>query len=140
EKRAKIYSRRWLARTDADRQRLEAKGRTGAVKLKMAREGTCRFTDRICGDVAVDWATEQDTVIQRSDGTVTYNLASVVDDFDMKITHVIRAKEHLSNTPRQVFVAQGLGYPLPEYAHVPVVAEPANKDKPKLSKRKIAQY
>ena len=67
---------------------------------------------------------------------VLYNLANVVDDYDMKITHVIRAEEHLSNTPRQIFIAQGLGYPLPEYAHVPFVAEPGSKNK--LSKRKIA--
>ena len=67
-----------------------------------------------------------------------YNLANVVDDFDMKISHVIRAEEHLSNTPRQIFIAQGLGYPLPEYAHVPFVAEPGSKNK--LSKRKIGQY
>jgi glutamyl-tRNA synthetase len=69
---------------------------------------------------------------------VLYNLANVVDDFDMQISHVIRAEEHLSNTPRQIFIAQGLGYPLPEYAHVPFVAEPGSKNK--LSKRKIAQY
>ena len=69
---------------------------------------------------------------------MTYNLANVVDDFDMKITHVIRAEEHLSNTPRQIFMLEGLGYPRPEYAHVPFVAEPGSKNK--LSKRKIAQY
>jgi glutamyl-tRNA synthetase len=56
----------------------------------------------------------------------------------MKITHVIRAEEHLSNTPRQIFMLEGLGYPRPEYAHVPFVAEPGSKNK--LSKRKIAQY
>jgi glutamyl-tRNA synthetase len=67
-----------------------------------------------------------------------YNLANVVDDHDMMITHVIRAEEHLSNTARQIFIAQGLGYELPEYAHVPFVAEPGSKNK--LSKRKIAQY
>ena len=86
ETRPKIYSRKWMAETDADRKRFEAEGRTGAVKVKMPREGACRFFDHIRGDMAVDWATEQDTVIQRSDGTVTYNLANVVDDFDMKIT------------------------------------------------------
>jgi glutamyl-tRNA synthetase len=138
EKRPKIYSRRWMAETDADRKRFEAEGRTGAVKLKMPREGVCRFADHIRGEVAVEWATEQDTVIQRSDGSVTYNLANVVDDFDMKITHVIRAAEHLSNTPRQIFMLEGLGYPRPEYAHLPFVAEPGSKNK--LSKRKIAQY
>src|SRR5205814_404889 len=90
------------------------------------------------GDMTVAWATEQDHVIQRADGTVLYNLANVVDDHDMQITHVIRAEEHLSNTPRQIFVAQGLGYPLPEYAHVPFVAEPGSKNK--LSKRKLDQY
>jgi glutamyl-tRNA synthetase len=56
----------------------------------------------------------------------------------MKITHVIRAEEHLSNTPRQIFIAQGLGYPLAEYAHVPFVAEPGSKNK--LSKRKLKEY
>ena len=138
EKRPKIYSRRWMAATDADRKRFEAEGRTGSVKIKMPREGVCKFYDHVRKDVEVPWAGEQDIVIQRSDGTVTYNLANVVDDFDMKITHVIRAEEHLSNTPRQIFMLEGLGYPRPEYAHVPFVAEPGSKNK--LSKRKIAQY
>jgi glutamyl-tRNA synthetase len=138
EKRPYLYSRRWMAETDADRKRFEGEGRAGAVKIKMPRDGVCRFTDHVRGAVEVQWATEQDTVIQRSDGTVTYNLANVVDDFDMKITHVIRAEEHLSNTPRQIFMLEGLGYPRPEYAHVPFVAEPGSKNK--LSKRKIPQY
>lgn len=138
EKRPKIYSRKWLAETDADRKRFEAEGRVGSVRAKMPREGECRIVDLIRGEVVVPWAGEQDTVIQRSDGTVTYNLANVVDDFDMKISHVIRAEEHLSNTPRQIFMLEGLGYPRPEYAHVPFVAEPGSKNK--LSKRKIANY
>jgi glutamyl-tRNA synthetase len=138
EKRPKIYSRRWMAETEADRRRFEAEGRRGAVKLRMPREGACRFHDHVRGDMEVPWAGEQDIVIQRADGSVTYNLANVVDDFDMKISHVIRAEEHLSNTPRQIFMIEGLGYPRPEYAHVPFVAEPGSKNK--LSKRKIAQY
>ncbi len=138
EKRPSLYSRRWMAETAADRARFEAEGRRGAVRLKMPREGKCLVRDHIRGDVEFPWAGEQDSVIQRADGSVLYNLASVVDDFDMKITHVIRAVEHLSNTPRQVFIAQGLGYPLPEYAHLPYVAEPGSEKK--LSKRKIAQY
>jgi glutamyl-tRNA synthetase len=138
EKRPLRYSRRWMAQTAADRERFEAEGRQGVVRLKMPREGACRFLDHIRGDMVVEWAQEQDHVIQRADGTVLYNLASVVDDFDMKITHVIRAEEHLSNTPRQIFIAQGLGYPPPEYAHVPFVAEPGSKNK--LSKRKIDKY
>ena len=81
---------------------------------------------------------EQDHVIQRADGTCLYHLANVVDDYDFKITHVIRAEEHLSNTPRQIFIAQSLGYALPEYAHLPFVAEPGSKTK--LSKRKLDKY
>lgn len=133
-----IYSRRWMAETESDRKKFEAEGRTGTVKVKMPREGTCRFFDHVRKDMAVEWANEQDIVIQRSDGWVTYNLANVVDDFDMKITHVIRAEEHLSNTPRQIFMLESLGYPRPEYAHVPFVAEPGSNNK--LSKRKIAKY
>src|SRR4030095_14496033 len=90
------------------------------------------------GDVEFEWGREQDHVVQRTDGTCLYHLASVVDDFDFQITHVIRAAEHLSNTPRQIFIAQSLGYPLPEYAHLPFIAEPGSKNK--LSKRKIAEY
>jgi glutamyl-tRNA synthetase len=138
QKRPHVYSRTWMARTAADRARFEAEGRKGSVRLKMPREGACQFQDHIRSAMRIEWVTEQDHVVQRADGTCLYNLASVVDDFDMKITHVIRAEEHLSNTPRQIFIAQGLGYPLPEYAHVPFVAEPGSKNK--LSKRKISQY
>jgi glutamyl-tRNA synthetase len=133
-----VYSRRWMAETPADRARFEAEGRTGAVRLKMPREGICQFRDHIRGVMEFQWPREDDHAVARADGSPLYNLASVVDDHDMKITHVIRAEEHLSNTPRQIFIAQGLGYALPEYAHVPFVAEPGSKNK--LSKRKIAQY
>ncbi len=138
DKRAFLYSRKWMAETDADARRFEAEGRKGVVRLKMPREGQCRFHDLVRGDLAFDWANEQDHVVQRADGTCLYHLASAVDDHDLKITHVIRAIEHLSNTPRQIFIMQGLGYPLPEYAHLPYVAEPGSQNK--LSKRKIAQY
>jgi glutamyl-tRNA synthetase len=138
EKRPYLYDRRWMAQTPAQRSRFEAEGRKGVVRLKMPREGACRFDDHIRGAMSIEWASEQDHVIQRADGTVLYNLANVVDDFDMKITHVIRAEEHLSNTARQIFIALGLGYPLPEYAHLPFVAEPGSKNK--LSKRKIDKY
>jgi glutamyl-tRNA synthetase len=138
QKRPYLYSRRWMAQSDADRKRFEGEGRAGSVRLKMPREGVCELFDHVRGEVKVQWAGEQDIVIQRSDGTVTYNLANVVDDFDMKITHVIRAEEHLSNTPRQIFIAEGLGYSRPTYAHLPYVAEPGSKNK--LSKRKIPQY
>src|SRR5262249_40836796 len=138
QKRPFLYGRTWMAETPAQRAVFEAQGRTGVVRLKIPRTGSCRFDDHIRGAMEVDWAREQDHVIQRSDGTCLYHLASVVDDHDMEITHVIRAEEHLSNTPRQILIAQGLGYQSPQYAHVPFVAEPGSKNK--LSKRKIGQY
>jgi glutamyl-tRNA synthetase len=138
EGRSFVYSRRWMAETDEDAARFEAEGRQAAVRLKMPREGRCRFHDLIRGDVEFDWAREQDHVIQRADGSCLYHLASVVDDHEMGISHVIRAEEHLSNTPRQIFIAQSLGYELPQYAHLPVVAEPGSKTK--LSKRKLNKY
>ncbi|MGE3805147.1 MAG: glutamate--tRNA ligase [Gemmataceae bacterium] len=138
EKRVFLYSRNWMADTPEKRKKFEAEGRAGVVRLKIPREGFCEFNDHIRGAMKVAWESEQDHVIQRADGTCLYHLASVVDDFDMKITHVIRAEEHLSNTPRQIFIARGLDYPLPEYAHVPFVAEPGSKNK--LSKRKIDKY
>jgi glutamyl-tRNA synthetase len=127
-----------MAETDEQAARFAAEGRTQVVRCKMPREGKCIFQDAIRGTCEFDWDKEQDHVIQRADGTCLYHLASVVDDYDFQITHVIRAVEHLSNTPRQIFIAQSLGYPLPEYAHLPYVAEPGSPQK--LSKRKIAQY
>jgi glutamyl-tRNA synthetase len=133
-----VYSRRFMARSDEDAARFEAEGRKPVVRLLMPREGACRFVDLVRGPVEFEWSREQDHVVQRGDGTCLYHLASVVDDEDFRITHVIRAEEHLSNTPRQIFIAQALGYKLPEYAHLPYVAEPGSRNK--LSKRKIAQY
>ncbi len=138
EKRAFLYSRRWMAETDEKAAQFAAEGRTHVMRLKIPREGKCIFDDAIRGRCEFDWDKEQDHVIQRADGTCLYHLASVVDDFDFHITHVIRAVEHLSNTPRQIFIAQALDYPLPAYAHLPYVAEPGSPQK--LSKRKIAQY
>ncbi|MEM8680450.1 MAG: glutamate--tRNA ligase [Planctomycetota bacterium] len=138
EKRSFVYSRNWMASSDADRERFESEGRTAVVRLKMPREGKLIVPDLVRGDVEFEWAREQDHVIQRADGSCLYHLATVVDDHDFQISHVIRAEEHLSNTPRQIFIAEGLGYPLPQFAHIPFVAEPGSKTK--LSKRKLDKY
>ena len=137
-KRRFIYSRRWMAETDSAATRYQAEGRSGVVRLKMPREGACVLDDAVRGVVSFDWALEQDHVIQRADGTCLYHLASAVDDHDLEITHVIRAVEHLSNTPRQVFISEALGYALPRYAHLPYVAAPGSSEK--LSKRKLEAY
>jgi glutamyl-tRNA synthetase len=133
-----LYSRRFAAFTAADAERLAAEGRASVVRLKMPREGSLDIDDAVRGRVSFAWEREQDHVIQRADGSCLYHLASVVDDHDLEISHVIRAEEHLSNTPRQAFIALSLGYPLPTYAHLPLVAEPGSRTK--LSKRKLAQY
>jgi glutamyl-tRNA synthetase len=133
-----VYSRRWRAETDADVKRFEAEGRQGVVRLLMPREGVLVLDDLVRGRVEFPWASEQDHVIQRADGTCLYHLASVADDHAMQISHIVRAEEHLSNTPRQVFIFQNLGYELPQFAHLPYVAEPGSKTK--LSKRKLDKY
>ena len=138
DKRRFLYSRRWMAETDAEAARFEREGRTAVVRLKMPRDGACRFDDLVRGPVAFEWALEQDHVIERPDGSHLYHLASAVDDHDFGITHVIRAVEHLSNTPRQIFIADGLGYERPQYAHLPYVAAPGGSEK--LSKRKLGKY
>lgn len=138
-----VYPRDWAEHPDLPQnaERIaaaKAAGRQAVVRLYMPREGTLVIDDLIRGQVEFQWNNESDHVIQRADGTCLYHLASVVDDFDMQISHVIRAEEHLSNTPRQIFIAQSLGYELPRYAHLPYVAEPGSKTK--LSKRKLDKY
>lgn len=138
EKSRFVYSRQWMATTDDQRRKFEAEGRTAVVRLLMPREGSLTVKDLVRGDVTFEWAQEQDHVVQRADGSCLYHLATVVDDRDFEITHVIRAEEHLSNTPRQVFIAKALGVEPPQFAHVPFVAEPGSKNK--LSKRKLDKY
>ncbi len=138
EKRQFIYSRTWMAEDDAQSAQFEAEGRDFIVRLKMPREGKCEFHDMIRGDMSFEWAGEQDHVIQRKDGSCLYHLTSVVDDGAFEISHVIRAIEHLPNTPRQIFIGQSLGLDIPEYAHLPFVAEPGSSNK--LSKRKLDKY
>ena len=138
EKRSFVYSRRWMAETDDQAAALESEGRQAVVRLKMPREGQLELDDLVRSRVQFAWSAEQDHVIQRTDGSCLYHLATVVDDHDFEITHVIRAEEHLSNTPRQVFIAQSLGWQPPHFAHVPFVAEPGSKNK--LSKRKLEKY
>lgn len=132
------YSRRWMADSEKTKARFESEGRKPVVRLKIPREGKLTIDDLIRGRVEFDWALEQDHIIQRVDGSFLYHLTSAVDDGEMKISHIIRAEEHLSNTPRQIFILKSLGYELPRFAHLPYVAEPDSKNK--LSKRKLKEY
>ena len=104
----------------------------GAWWFRVPRPGSTTVHDFLLGDVTYDHELIKDFVIRRSDGSFTYNFACVVDDAEMGITHVIRANEHLNNTPRQILIYQALGRPLPVFAHLPMVLA---KDRTKLSKR-----
>lgn len=113
---------------------VEAKMRSDvpyAIRFRIP-EGKTTFRDRIRGEVTVDHAEIDDFVMLRSDGSPVYQVAVVVDDHDMGITHVIRGDDHLSNTPKQILLYQALGWPVPEFAHVPMIL---GSDKKRLSKR-----
>jgi len=106
--------------------------RTPAIRFKAPQEGKTILPDLIKGTVEFDNAEMDDLVILRSDGWPTYNFSVVVDDATMGITHVIRGDDHVNNTPRQILLYQAFGYPLPEFAHVPMIL---GADKARLSKR-----
>ena len=99
-----------------------------------------KLTDLILGDVEWNVSEMPDPVIMRSDGSALYNMATVVDDAGMQISHVIRAQEHLSNTPIQILLHEALGNTLPEYAHIPYVAAPGSKEKLSKREKKIEKY
>ena len=102
------------------------------VRFKNPLEGEVIINDRIQGRVVYQNHELDDLIIARSDGTPTYNLTVVVDDVDMKITHVIRGDDHLNNTPRQMNIFSALGQTAPVYAHVPLIL---GEDGKRLSKR-----
>ena len=90
------------------------------------------FNDLVLGDITVDTTDLKDFVIARDFDEPLYHLTVVVDDFEMKVTHVIRGQEHIANTPRQILIQEAIGAPRPLYAHVPLIL---SKDRSKLSKR-----
>jgi glutamyl-tRNA synthetase len=102
------------------------------VRFRMPQEGRTVVDDLIRGKVEFDNAQLDDLIILRSDGTPTYNLTVVVDDVDMKITHIIRGDDHLNNTPRQIQLYNAFGFPVPKFAHLPMIL---GSDKSRLSKR-----
>ncbi|ACT69691.1 glutamate--tRNA ligase [Neorickettsia risticii] len=104
----------------------------GAVRLKVNHDETVKFSDLILGEISVDGDSINDVVILRSDGSPTYMLAVVVDDHDMGITHIIRGSDHITNTFTQKLIYEGMGWSLPEIAHIPLIH---NTHGAKLSKR-----
>jgi len=104
----------------------------GAIRFKMPKKGLTKFTDIIRGDIEIENKLQEDFVILKSDGYPTYNLAHLVDDHDMEITHVIRGEEFISSMPKYVALHEAFGWNIPQYAHLPLLL---NKSKAKLSKR-----
>lgn len=102
------------------------------VRLKAPQEGKITFRDLVKGDIAIEASELDDMVLRRADGMPTYNMAVVVDDHEMGVTHVIRGDDHISNTPRQIMIYKALGLPVPVFGHVPMIM---GKDRQKLSKR-----
>jgi len=102
------------------------------IRFRMPSLKSLEFKDIIRGDLNFDPSVLDDIIIARDESTPLYNLAVVIDDFEMKISHIIRGEDHLSNTPKQIILQKALGFPQPQYAHLPLILGP---DKSKLSKR-----
>ncbi|HEX7506621.1 MAG TPA: glutamate--tRNA ligase [Polyangia bacterium] len=122
---------RSVDRAESDRR--AALGESFVIRLAMPKTGETVFTDRLRGEVRFDNTQVDDQILLKSDGFPTYHLANVVDDHLMGITHVIRAEEWLSSTPKHVELYKAFGWQAPEWIHMPLLR---NADKSKISKRK----
>ncbi len=131
EKRPWVYGGACRDLPTAEVARRKAAGEPWTLRFRV-RPGTATFDDLLRGPVEVACQTIGDFIVQRSDGTITYNLAVVVDDVTMAISHVIRGDDHISNTPRQILIYEALGAPAPRFLHMPLLF---GTDRKKLSKR-----
>lgn len=120
------YPGTWRDRTD------HPENEPFVIRFKNPLEGGVVIKDHIRGDIEISNTELDDLIIQRSDGSPTYNFCVVVDDWDMGVTHVVRGEDHINNTPRQINILEALGAPVPEYAHVSMIL---GDDGKKLSKR-----
>ena len=111
------------------------KSENTVLRLKTPLDGEVVVKDYVRGDIVFNNSELDDLIILRSDGSPTYHLCNVVDDFEQSVTTVIRGEDHFSNTPRQIHIQKALGYPNLEYAHLPLVL---GADKKRLSKRHAA--
>ena len=116
----------------AEALRRKSAGEPAAVRFAVPETGSTTFDDAVFGKVEFANSELEDFVLLRSDGSPTYHLSVVADDIALRITHIIRGADHISNTPKQVLLYEALGAPLPIFAHVPLILGP---DKTRLSKR-----
>jgi len=119
-----------LSHEEVDRRR--SQGMASAVRFAVPATGVTAFDDQVFGRVEFANTELEDFVLLRSDGVPTYHLSVVTDDIEMRMTHILRGADHISNTPKQVLLYQALGAPLPAFAHVPLIL---GADKTRLSKR-----
>lgn len=129
--RSPMYDRRCLALPEEEREARMRQGIPYALRFRVP-EGEVTFTDLVRGEISFRNRDIEDFVLLRSDGSATYNLAVVVDDLDMEITHVVRGDDHLSNTPKQILLYRALGAEPPAFAHLPMIVA---RDGRPLSKR-----
>ena len=141
EGRPAHYNRKCLHLTKKSQKLMVEQGRKPVIRFKVPDQ-TVSFDDLILGRISTESDTLQDEVIVKSNGSPLYNLTSIIDDHEMKISHVIRGADHLSNTPKQVLLAQALELDMPQFAHLPMVLGSSKGEK--LSKRhgatSIEQY
>src|SRR6201996_251201 len=130
--RTPMYDRRCAPLDAAEGLSRQQSGEPCAVRFKVPEGGSTSFDDAVVGRVSFANSELEDFVLLRSDGNPTYHLSVVADDIDMRLTHIIRGADHISNTPKQVLQYQALGAALPVFAHVPLILGP---DKTRLSKR-----
>jgi glutamyl-tRNA synthetase len=125
------YDRTCLHLPAGEKERLAASGKPSCVRL-LVPGGATSYDDLVHGPVTFDNGRIEDLVLLRSDGSPTYNLACVSDDVDMRVSHVIRGDDHISNTPKQILIYRALGLPEPRFGHLPLIL---GEDKKRLSKR-----
>lgn len=134
------YNRRCLSLTDDEIKQKLDNGESYTLRIKIP-EGETTFDDIVSGNLKRENKEIEDFIIARSDGSATYNLAVVVDDHDMGISHIIRGNDHITNTFKQIYIYKALGWDLPVFGHLPLILRP---DKRKVSKRlgdkDVAQY
>ncbi|HKD14689.1 MAG TPA: glutamate--tRNA ligase, partial [Candidatus Angelobacter sp.] len=131
EGRQPIYSGKCRQLDTGEVERRRAGGESAAIRLKIP-EHPIKFHDIVRGEVEFASESVSDPIIMRSNGMPVYNYVVVIDDAEMKITHVIRGDDHLSNTPKQVALYEALGLPVPQFAHLSTILGP---DRERLSKR-----
>ena len=140
EKRSLHYDRRCLRLSEAEVQKRLDAGRKFTVRLKIP-DGETTFQDMVSGTLTRRNEEIEDLIIARSDGTATYNLAVVIDDHDMEITHVIRGNDHITNTFKQVHIYHALGWEQPRFGHLPMILRPDRKKvSTRLGDKDVNQY